>query len=275
LERQRLREEASGFRGWRQVPELREVWVLFVVGVILVVAGYVPIGLLYEPSLNSLASRVNLFALLGASLIIVSLLYGCALLVARTRQQVMRLVLAGAIPLMIVGIATQVMVQYDIRVAWVEQKHIWAELFTLIPNLAADTTVCFVLDGNQDRVGFANWQRTPLSSNWEVTGGLQVLYGNDSLRGEVLFSDVNVYGETILAEDGVVDFWTGRVAPYDSVVFVFYEEHAKRLSLLDDLSSVLPVNQTAPMYAPRARIVDSPTPSVQWRWLVDSSSAPR
>lgn len=275
LDHRRSREGKSGFRGWQQVSELREVGGLLGAGVILVAAGYMPIGLLYEPNLDSLASRVNLFALTGASLLIVALLYGAALLVARSRQQVLRLMVAGAIPLMIVGVATQLLVQYDIRVAWVEQKRIWAQLFALIPNLADDTTVCFVLDGNQDRIGFANWQRLPLGSNWEVTGALQVLYGNDSLRGEVLFSDVDVHGEARLTEQGIVDFWTGYVTPYERAVFVFYAEEARQLRVLDDLSAVFTGLQTPPTYAPRARIVDAPVPPWQWRWLVDVSSVTR
>ncbi|MEJ5308890.1 MAG: hypothetical protein WHX52_03885 [Anaerolineae bacterium] len=266
---------ARSFYGWRQAAEWREVGGLFAAGIVGTVAGYIPIGLLYEPNLDSLASRVNLFALTGASLLVVALLYGAALLVARTRQQVLRLVLAGALPLMSIGIATQVLVQYDIRVAWIEQKHIWSQLFTLIPNLADDTTVCFVLNGNQDRVGFVNWKRLPLSSNWELTGALQVLYGNDTLRGEVLFSDVDVHDEARLTEEGVIDFWTGFVTPYDRVVFVFYEEESRRLRVLDDLSFVFAGLPTPSTYDPHARILDSPTLKVQWRWLVAASSVTR
>lgn len=282
LDRRRSSDAGFRFRGWQQFEEIRALVVLFGLGIVLIVAGYIPISFLYEPNLDGLVSRVNLFALPGASLALVSVLYGSALIMARHQRQVRLLLLAGSVPLIALGFLTQVWVQHDIRGAWVEQKQIWAEMFDLVPNLTDDTMVCFVLQGYQDRVGFANWRRTPLSANWEVAAALQVLYGNDSLWGEVLFPDLETHGEAILVEDGVINPWTGKKIPYDRALFVLYNGDTGHLSVVDDVQSELSVTWPTPTYAPYERItgsdsaesppVEEQSPDLAWRWLVETSA---
>ena len=92
-----------------------------------------------------------------------------ALLLDKNREQVKYLVLAFAVLFVAIGIVAQASVQYHNRIAWREQQTIWRELFAVAPSFKDDTMVLFALTDFQDRAGYFNWQRTPLSASWEAS----------------------------------------------------------------------------------------------------------
>jgi hypothetical protein len=163
---------------------------------------------------------------------------------------------------------TQAWVQSSTRTAWTEQRHIWADLLELAPNLTDDTTVYFVLPGYTDRVGFANWRRIPLQGDWDTTSALKVLYNQASLRGDVIYPDIETPVEPTLTEKGIVHYWEGKVTPYDRALFVAYDGNPKRLRVLENLQTELALGWTTPTYTPFRHIVASPLPQVELRKLV-------
>jgi hypothetical protein len=158
-----------------------------------------------------------------------------SLLFARNRGQIKHLFLSATIPFLILGVVTQASVQYQTRIAWREQQDIWQKLFLTVPNFVDETVVLFILPGYLDRVGYQNWQRTPLYSSWEVTSGLRLLYDNSTLSADVIFPSIETAVESILTTEGIITKDTGAFTPYARLVAFVYDSQVGTLMQLDHL----------------------------------------
>ncbi len=279
----------SGFAGARKVrraepPLAREQWqsqvkkagALFVLGLALAVAGFMPIVSLYLPSLSAAGSRFNLFALPGASLAIAAFLRAVALLVGRRENHADIIMVCSALPLLVLGVGAQLAVRHDATIAWQHQKQIWAGLADAALNFSDDSAVYFVLPDSQDAVRLLTpWRRTPLSAPWEISSALQVLYGNPTLRGDrLLFGERRSPGNPKLLPDGIIEYWTRDKVPYDRAVFVAYDGHTQTLRVIEDLQTELSLPWSPVGYAPRLRISAPPIDGFPNRWLVDLPALP-
>ncbi len=244
------------------------ILLLFGIGIIFTFAGYIPFIFAIAPNLSGMLSRVNLFASLGASVVLVSLLGIGAMILKCNRRQAEIMTGIAAIPLIFLGIMTQIWVQRNVQIAWDEQKQIYNNLFNLAPNLAENTTVYFVLPGYEDRSGFANWKRLPLQGDWDSTGALQVLYGNSSLRGDVIYTNIETSVEPTLTANGVIHYYEGRITPYDHTIFVAFDGNPKHLRIITNLQTELSINWPTPTYKPFDLIENDPPPDIDLRRLV-------
>ncbi len=240
---------------------LRRPVLAFFAGVALAAAGYLPMITIYRPNLGGIDTRVNLFATLGASVAIAALLWAGGLAFARTRPAANRLVIASALPLVLWGMGVQAWVQHDISQAWNEQKAIWSELFQICPKLQDNTRVYFVLPGYQDRGWLVNWQRLPLSVVWEASSALRVLYGNNSLGGDVVFPDLGLTsGAPEFTTQGIVDYFSKQTTPFSEAFFVSYDGMPRRLRVLEDPDLALQLGWDPQGYAPETRCLPGPAP---------------
>lgn len=249
----------------------REWGKLLGLGLAFACAGYFPILILYEPNLDSVHSRVNIWAIPGAALCIVALLALAAQRLARGHtRRFQGYIVTGVAVLIGIGMATQLTVRAEAATAWGEQIHVWQDLFEVAPQLTDGTTVYFVLPGYNDRVGYVNTRRLPLSSSWEVTAALNVLYDRTTLHGDVVLPDANNLGEPELTPAGIRDFVTGRLIPYSAAVFVMYAGTPRHLRVVEDVSHELDLMWPTPDYAPEQHIVLSPPLPIELRRLVAS-----
>ena len=254
-------------QGWTRT--MKRIPLLFGGGVVLALAGYLPIVTVMEPNLTANASRVNLFATLGASVMIAVFLWTGSAVTARTQRNIDALMISGAVPLLLLGMAIQAQIQRDIRTAWNEQQAIWHELFEVCPNFEDNTAIYFVLPGYQDRHGWANWQRTPLSSEWEVTSALQVLYHKNSLHGDLIFSDLDRgYGAPEFTPRNIASYWTRETTAFSQAVFVSYDGSPRHLRVIQDLRSDLQLAWEPQGYAPMTRCLQGTSPRIELRRLV-------
>jgi len=250
-----------------RLREIHLAALLFLVGGLFVIAGYLPIVTVYMPNLVQHDSRANLFALPGASLCFVALFYMTSILLTRHRKQVRELLIVSVIPLLIIGAVTQVWIQHDAQVAWEDQKAIWARLFELVPDAVDGTQMLLVLPGYQECTGLVNWNRTPVSAQWEVRSAIRVLYGNATLSGDVFFPDLCSRVE--LRQDGVVSLWTQDVTPYAEIVVLVYDGGTRQLRLAENLQDDLGLKWPTPDYDPWARVLSSTKSSIELRRLVE------
>jgi hypothetical protein len=243
---------------------------LFAMGLASAIAGYLPIVIAGEPSLNGVNSRVNTFASFGGSLMVVSILGVLAALTSRRGSELKRLLAAGTAPLLALAMITQVWAQYDARTAWREQTQIWRELFVLAPDIVDGTMVYIVLPGYEDRVGFENWRRTPLFFGWEPSSAIQLLYGKRDLNVNVIFPNVNPgIGMPVPTENRILDpYPEGVSTSYDRALFVVFDGSPRHLRVLEDLQSELAINWPTPTYQPYERVSRGPPPLTEWRHLV-------
>jgi hypothetical protein len=205
------------------------------IGVVLIGAGYIPVVMVFLPSLSGIGTRFNIMATIGGAVLIASALMIGSLSFAKSQQQLKILFLASAIPLILLGVVTQASVQYSNRTAWQEQQTIWRALFSAAPGFKNDTMVLFVLPDYQERSGYYNWRRTPLTASWEATSGLHLLYNNFTLSGDVYFPDIEEPTEPVLTPDGVAVQDTGVLIPYAKVVAFFFDTDAGNLRQLNEL----------------------------------------
>jgi hypothetical protein len=247
----------------------RSDWMTLLCGLGLIIAGYFPTILLYEPNLDGVYSRVNFYALPGAT---VCLIFAIGLItqrLARGDGRRWRVGFATAVVMLIgIGMVTQVWVRHNAETAWRDQQDIWTQLFELAPRFEPHTVVCFVLTGYRGQSGFANWWRTPLSAGWEVTAALQLLYDDSSLQGAVIMPDMTGYGEANLLQAGVQTPSTGDIIPYDNIVFLAYDKSQRRLSVLTDAVNALGLGWPVVGYDPYAHIMPGSQPAVALRQLV-------
>jgi len=244
-------------------------WLTLLIGGGLIVAGYFPSILLYEPNLNAVGSRVNFYALPGAALCVITVVSMIAKRLARGNSRQWR---AGFMTAIIVLIATGMLIQMWVRhnaaAAWQEQRIIWTQLFDVVPRLQSDTLVCFVLPDYREQTGFANWWRTPLTAGWEVSAALRLLYDEPSLRGAVIVPDAIAYGESNLLPTGVQDPWSGNIVPYAKTVFVTYDKSRQQLTVLTDVAGTLGLTWPMNDYDPSQHIIQGDKPQVALRRLV-------
>jgi hypothetical protein len=230
------REQRTGVTaGSRNQRTIQQYLFSAIIGVVLVGAGYMPVLTVFLPSLSDIGSRFNLFATIGGAVLIASVLMIGALLLAKNRRQSKYLFLAFAVLFVVLGIVTQASVQYHNRVAWREQQTIWHELFTVAPSFKDDTMVLFILPDFRDRVGYFNWQRTPLSASWEASSAIRLLYANATLSADVYFPDIEKLVEPNLTDKGVLTRETGTLTPYAQTVAFQYDSVTGSLSQLEQL----------------------------------------
>ncbi len=199
------------------------------VGLGLIGAGYFPVIVAFQPNLGGLGSRYNLFASIGGAITVASLLLIASLYWTHSRRQTTALFVAAAVPLLFLGVAKQMTVQHETRTAWEEQKDIWSQLFVQAPDFKKDTMVLFVLSGFEDRFGFQNSSRTPLSSSWEASSALRLLYDRPDLTADVIFPDAQGFIEPQLLQEGVLTVDGGNITPYARVVAFEYAAERQEL----------------------------------------------
>lgn len=255
----------------RSVRAVRQLAALLIAAVFLAMAGYFPVITVGEPNLAMLGSRINLFAIPGASLALISLLAMGILLISWNRREARYVLAAVMMPLLAIGVHTQASVQYEARRAWIEQKQIWQQLFALAPDFADGTKIYFVLHGYEDRMDYVTWQRPPLSAQWEVDSALKVLYNNQDIAGDMMITGIPPrLPENWITFDlqGITSRYSGSVTEYDKAVFFAYDAVPGRLRLVKDLSAELALPWQTDTYAPEQRILDGPAREFSWRSLV-------
>ncbi len=238
------------------------MWMLLI-GAVFISMGYIPFIAVFTPSLFPLGSRINQFAMMGASVAIVSLFTIIALILKRQQGQINLIVLGIATPLIILGTLIQVQVQQDDRMIWAEQKYIWQELFTLAPDLKDGTVIHFMLFDNMPQPPSLNRNklRLPLRGSWDVGTGLNMLYGKYSLKGDIAIKEQ-------FLKEGVKGYYSDAVNPYNKVIVVAYDRGSRQLRIIEDLVAENLVDFPVPNYNPYKHIIETPTTQTGFRWLV-------
>ncbi len=196
------------------------------------VCGYLPFIINYWPGMDFYTSRVNLFAIPGASI-------SCAvtvLLLGSLAKKIYRQWMAMAIFLVFFvtsGTIFQIQVQIESRRVWCEQARIWTQLKQLAPGLKDNTFVGIVF--TESRYGQNIITRDAIINPWEVDSGVRLVYGNPTLSGGVIYlnrPDIASY-----TGDGIKLSWPPRTEPYSKAVLFYYDEGKDQLQVMGDLDS--------------------------------------
>ncbi len=236
-----------------------------------VVAGYIPYLMNFSPNLDDISTRANMFAIPAAAAIIAALIGLFALLISKSISQWRLLLWTGAIPLLLIGLGAQVIIQARWGAAWDQQTQIWKKLFEIAPDFAENTTVVLVQDGYQDP-GYV--EHPPLYAQWEIEHALRVLYEDYSLKGRILFPSTEIHSEARLSPEGVIGAYD-LVAPdyrepaaFNEVVFIRGSARQGTIEVIYDLAEEFDLPFQPAGYNPNSRIDAVENKNWRYRFLV-------
>ncbi len=229
---------------------------LLVGGGVLCTAGFVPVIAAYTPVLTSLDSRFNLFALPGAAVMLVAGLGLIAAFTVKERRAYKYVVLAGALPLVVIGILVQVQNKRAIQQAWYEQTSILTGLYDVVPDIEDHSGVIVVVDNYANITGnpVSLWKRTPFYADWDVSSALRVAYANETLSGGQLLLDRA--DEYVVDGEGIRSMpWAWRdPLPDEILVLAYYDQASGTVTILDRAQAEAMLDTSLPDYDPTARI---------------------
>jgi len=227
-------------------------------------AGYVPIIALYTPSLSGHASRVNLFAIPGAALMLVSMIAIFSTLATNSTFAMRSLTTLSLLPFIVASIFVQLQVNQENQVAWETQKEIWNGVFEAIPNIADEKQIVIIVPGyNQLRP----FESLPFLSGWEVESSAQILYNNPSIQGSYYYKDIQPT-ELLFTQNGFKPIPTDKIISYKKLIFVYYDPQNRTVKLVEDLVETLALPYETKNYSPHENVVPAIPSTSEYRWLV-------
>lgn len=240
--------------------ERKDLLKAFFIGLLILGAGYFPIIIAIFPGTEYTASRTHHTPSIGAALVICATLFGLATFVGRNARQVKVLALTSLVPLLALGLSTQLLVQHEVRQAWADQKKIWQGLFEQAPDLIDGSHVLIMLNGYGTP---SKGPRPFISGDWGASNALRLLYGKNGLNGHFAAAwpprVLSAHGENlVLSNFGVREF-----PALETLVFIFDKSDREliRLSELEQDGQVLRLGPE--------RVLSVPTDATDYRWLVE------
>jgi len=248
----------------QKVSAAKSYIIIFLTGGAFWIAGYFPIILLYSPSLNGNASRVNSYAVLGAALMLVSIASILATLLANSTLTKRFLVTGIILPFIFAGIFAQLQVNKENKISWETQKKIWNGVFEIIPNIKDQKRIVIIIPGYQQLRPFESY---PFLSGWEIEAGIQVLYNNPNIGGNFYYRDI-LPANLLFTKNGFRPIQTDRIIPFKKLVFVYYDPQSDTAEVVEDLERELKLPFTINNYNPSENITPAEASTADFRWLV-------
>ena len=247
-----------------KLPILKSHFYLFLIGGTIWIAGYFPIIGLYSPSLNGHASRVNLFAVAGAALLLTSLVAILSITIAKSGSQIRPLAIAIILPFILAGIFVQLQVNAENQAVWETQRNIWKGTFEIIPNIQSEKQLVIIIPGYEQLGPF---EALPFSTAWEVDSGVQVLYNNPDIGGYYYYKDAQ-NSQFEFKKNGVNPQGTDKLVGYKRLIFVLYHPHDNTVELVEDIEDTLSLPFSVDNYSPHENIIPAQPSTADFRWLV-------
>ena len=238
---------------------------LIPVGVAYWAAGYIPVIFLYSPVLQGNASRVNTYAVEGASIVLVAVVAVLATLIAKSNFQIPYISLAILFPIIVAGgVFIQLQLNRENQIAWQTQKDIWNGVFDAIPNIKDGNKIVIIIPGYQHLQPLAS---LPFTAAWELDDGAKVLYNNPNIGGYYYYKDIQPT-ELLFTKNGFRPISTGKIVSYKRLIFVSYDLESRNVELVESLEETLSLPFEANNYNPFENIEPAKPSTNDFRWLV-------
>jgi hypothetical protein len=234
---------------------------IFLTGVLLWIAGYFPILLNYPPNIYGHLSRVNLFSIPGAVLVLLATMNTIFAGSGLSPKLSVRLTTAGALLLIVLGSLVQVQTQEAYNRSWAENAIFFQKLFTEVPDLKQGTQVILELSGYENS---GTIYRPLFSSRWGAWCALRTLYNQADLAVSYSYDRISVPsfpGFNVLTTTMETDTITG-IGQADKLLVLDYDRQTHRLGIRNKLENLGEIS-TSENYAPEDRILplSDPIPS--------------
>jgi hypothetical protein len=248
----------------QRVSEAKSYAIIFLTGGAFWVAGYIPVILLYSPSPAGNASRVNLFAVLGASMMLVSITFILATLLTNSTFTKRLMVISVLLPFIFAGVFAQLQTNKENKISWEIQKKIWNGIFEAVPNIKDQKQIVVIIPGYQQLRPFEHY---PFRSGWEIEAGVQILYNNLNISGNFYYKDI-LSADLLFTKNGFRPIQTSRIIPYKKLIFVYYDPQSNTVEIIDDLEKKLQLPFSVNNYNPNENILPAEPSTAEFRWLV-------
>ncbi len=216
---------------------LKEDYIWLTVGVIIWAAGYFPIILNYPANIYGTMSRVNLFSLPGAVIIILSVIHIVFLNLTHNGSVAAKLTIFVSLGLIFAGSIIQLQSRESYNRSWQDEKDFYRLLFTDIPDIKNDTQIVLIISGYQDD---GRLYRPLFSSHWEAQCALTTLYNKPGLSIDYRYEHINVPpfpGFNIFSSTLDTDTISRSEDP-TKLLILLYNARAKNLTIQQKLAGI-------------------------------------
>lgn len=234
---------------------------IFLTGVLLWIAGYIPILLNYPPNIYGHLSRVNLFSIPGAVLVLLATMNTLFTGSGLSSKLSTKLTTAGALLLIVLGSLVQVQTQEAYNRSWAENEIFFHTLFKEVPDLKEGTQVVLALRGYENSGAI---YRPLFSSRWGAWCALRTLYNQADLDVSYRYNRISVPafpGFNVLTTTMETNTVTG-ISEAGKLLVIDYDRQTHHLGIRKNLES-LGGSLVNEKYAPEDRILPlrDPIPS--------------
>ncbi len=247
---------------------LRPALLTILAGLILAAAGYFPF-IVYCPSgTDFFTSRFNVYALVGASLLIVGILDLFAQALTRRRGQTAVLFTLLILPFILLGAGSELAIQRQTKLLWQEHRQMWQGIFAAAPGIKEHSSVVIIINNTPCKPS-AYGERPFIYSNmanWELSDAIKALYGAQYLGADFVYQGCDLPYQVRFREEGYNNppSYDG-VIPYNRAIVFRYDRQSKKVELIKDLDAF--AGENPPEYQPQLRITTAPLPG-NMRYLV-------
>ncbi|HZD57785.1 MAG TPA: hypothetical protein VE136_13720 [Anaerolineales bacterium] len=239
---------------------------IFFSGVILWFAGYIPIILNYPPNIYGHLSRVNLFSIPGAALILLAIVHTILASMSESRRVAANLTTALVLMLIFVGSIVHLQTQEAYGQSWAEAKTFYQKLFSQVPDIKEGTHIILELSGYENNGAL---YRPLFSSSWAAWCAFRVLYDQDDLLVNYKYDRIAVpnYPAFNVLTSTLETDTISTIGDPGKLLVIAYDRQTQTLSVRKDLSRLQDyVDQNG--YSPEDRILPLKRPILSRR-IVD------
>jgi hypothetical protein len=239
---------------------------IFVFGAVLWIAGYVPIILNYQPNIYGHLSRVNLFSIPGAALILLATIHTILVSMSPSHAIAEKLTIGFVLPLIFVGAVVQLQTQEAYNQSWDEAKIFYQELFNQVPDVRSGTHIILELSGYENN---STIYRPLFSSSWAAWCALRVLYDDIDLVVNYKYNQIAVpyYPSFNVLTSTLQTDTISAIGDPGKLLVVDYNRQTHALKIREDISG-LDENMSNDGYSPQDRILPLEAPILSRR-IVD------
>jgi hypothetical protein len=239
---------------------------IFVFGAVLWIAGYVPIILNYQPNIYGHLSRVNLFSIPGAALILLATIHTILVSMSPSHAIAEKLTIGFVLPLIFVGAVVQLQTQEAYNQSWDEAKIFYQELFNQIPDVRSGTHIILELSGYENN---STIYRPLFSSSWAAWCALRVLYDDIDLVVNYKYNQIAVpyYPSFNILTSTLQTDTISAIGDPGKLIVIDYDRQTHALRIRKDISD-LQENIVDDGYSPQDRILPLKAPILSRR-IVD------
>ncbi|MBN2046149.1 MAG: hypothetical protein JW757_14090 [Anaerolineales bacterium] len=206
-------------------------------GILLWAGGYFPIIINYPPNIWGHLSRVNIFTVPGAVLILSALLQIITTSLGWGQNASASAVNASMILLIFLGAAVHVQVQQSFIRSWQETKSFYQQVFNLAPDLEEGTQIYLYLHGED---GTQTTHRPLITTSWEPRCAFFVFYDSKVNQFAYSYQKITVPdfpGLSVLGGN-IQDQYLPTLNP-EHLLALSYDLGTKQVKVIEDISGYL------------------------------------